>query len=596
MPTRDAPASGKIWSWPARAVRCAHCVLLLWGAVHCTAAIEGDAEPGSPSGGGSAQSSAGSGSSDHAAAGGGSVAAAGGAAQAAAPFSCDATAGPDPGPTPLNQLTRAQYLNTLRELFGSLPDLSEALGQATTYAPAFGLLQPDIDAVQVTAFQSVAELIAAKVVSDPARLAALAPCAAGSDQRQCARNFVEDFAARAYRAPLTDAADLARHLAVYDAGAELSHPHGIELLLRSILQAPRFLYRVELGTSERVGDKAVLLSGHELAARLAYVVWDGPPDAELVAAAGSGELRTKPQLTAQLTRMLASAKGASFVQRFLEGWTELASLDRAVKDAALYPEWSSELQASQKAQAQAFFQHVLSGADGKLEALLTSQQVLFNRDLAPFYGKSSDSASFQAASYERASGLLTLPALLSSLSKPAESSPIYRGKFVREQLLCQLLPAPPPNIPKPPDVTPGVSTRERLSQHEVDDSCSGCHELIDPIGFGFEQFDAIGRFRTTDGDQAVDASGRLTGTDVDGDFDGVVALGQKLAGSAQVRECVTRQWFRFTAGRFERDVDGCSLEGVLAAFADSGWSLNALPQAIVESDAFLYRRPIEVEP
>ncbi|HEY3593720.1 MAG TPA: DUF1592 domain-containing protein, partial [Polyangiaceae bacterium] len=416
-------------------------------------------------------------------------------------FSCDATASPDPGPSPLRVLSRSQYLNTLRSLFGTLPDLSAALGTDTNATGAFGLVQPDIDVVQVEGFQSVAEAMATSVVSKADSLAAIAPCASGVDQRQCATTFVKTFGALAYRAPLTDAADIARHLAAYDVGAKISYAHGIELLIRGMLQSPRFLYRVELGTTERIGDNAVKLSPSEVAARLAYVVWDGPPDAALTAAAAAGQLTTADQLQTQLTRMLVDPKGATFVQRFLEGWVQLASLDAVVKDQTLYPQWSgsgSTLEASEKGQAAAFFGDIVGNQNGSFDALLTSQQVFVNQDLASFYGASATGSTFTPATSTTSSGLLTLPALLAINAKPNESWPIYRGKFVREALLCQELPAPPPNIPKPPDVSPGVSTRQRLSQHETDPSCSGCHSLMDPIGFGFESFDAIGRYRNTD--------------------------------------------------------------------------------------------------
>jgi hypothetical protein len=181
------------------------------------------------------------------------------------------------------------------------------------------------------------------------------------------------------------------------------------------------------------------------------------------------------------------------------------------------------------------------------------------------------------------------------MAKPDSSWPIYRGKFVREALFCQDLPSPPPNVPKPPDVQPGVSTRERLSQHETDPACKSCHSLMDPIGFGFEAFDAIGHFRTTDGNQPVDASGDIIQTDVDGAFNGVAELGQKLAQSTMVRQCVARQWFRFGTGRYEQSMDGCSMKSIIDAFTTAGSSLNVLPQALVASDAFLYRRPIALE-
>jgi hypothetical protein len=514
-------------------------------------------------------------------------------------FTCASSATPDPGPSPLRLLSRTQYLNTVASLFGTVPDLSAALGTDTNYQTAFGLVQPDIDSVQLGGYQAAAETLASAAVSNPTTFAKLVPCAAGADQRQCAQTFLQRFGALAYRTPITDSADVARHMAVYDAGATTSHEHGIELLLQAMLQAPRFLYRVELGTTNAVGANAVKLSSYEIAARLAYVIWDSPPDAALNAAAAAGTLATKGQVAAQLTRMLADPKGQNFVQRFLEGLVQLPSLDGVMKDPTLYPQWTagnSALPAAMKGQAQAFFGNLLAQG-GKLNDFLTSPTVFVNDELASFYGTTASDATFTTFTPPagQASGVLTLPALLSLMAKPDSSWPIYRGKFVREALFCQDLPSPPPNVPKPPDVQPGVSTRERLSQHETDPACKSCHSLMDPIGFGFEAFDAIGHFRTTDGNQPVDASGDIIQTDVDGAFNGVAELGQKLAQSTMVRQCVARQWFRFGTGRYEQSMDGCSMKSIIDAFTTAGSSLNVLPQALVASDAFLYRRPIALE-
>jgi hypothetical protein len=267
----------------------------------------------------------------------------------------------------------------------------------------------------------------------------------------------------------------------------------------------------------------------------------------------------------------------------------------------MFPEWQKPaLREAFRAQASAFFDHVLQAEGGTLGALLTSRSVPVNGALAAFYDRDDiDGASFEPIELPaaRASGVLTLPALLSRLAKPDESSPIYRGKFVREMLLCQQLPSPPANVPKPPEVEAGVSTRERLRQHEEDAACSGCHVLLDPIGFGFERFDAIGHYRTEDGDQPVDASGAVHQTrDADGEFDGVAELGQRLAGSAEVQECIVRQWFRFAIDRFEQDLDACTLQRLVTRFRDSGQSLNALPAAVIASEVFSYRQPIEAEP
>jgi hypothetical protein len=500
----------------------------------------------------------------------------------------------DPGPAPLLRLSRSQYLNTVRDLVGEVPNLADSLASASEPS-SFGLQQPDPAQVELEQYQAAANTIAAALVASSSKLNALVPCAAGSAKRDCAGNFLRSFASRAYRAPLGEADDIANHLALYDAGAKVSHEHGLELLLRGILQSPRFLYRVELGSAEKVSASAVKLSQFELATRLSYAVWDTLPDDELTRAASSGSLGSKAEASAQLVRMLADARGKTLVRRFLERFIRLGNLNNLVKDAAAYPDWSSvAIRDALRAQASAFFDDVLTRQNGSLSALLTSPEVFTNQALASYYGASTASV-FSAVAWNPSvtSGLLTLPALLALGAKPNESSPIYRGKFVRESLFCQELPAPPPDVPKPPEVTPGVSTRERLAQHEADLACRGCHTLMDPIGFGFENYDAVGRYRATDGGAAIDASGQITGTaEIDGPFRGAVELGQKLAGSALVKECVTRQWFRFMLQRFEQEADSCSMLDISSAFLAEGASLNALPRALVESDAFLYRRPL----
>ncbi|WP_437984193.1 DUF1592 domain-containing protein [Sorangium sp. So ce117] len=510
------------------------------------------------------------------------------------PLKCDAST-IDPGPSPMRLLSREQYLNTVRDLAGDVPGLDAALGPAIE-ASAFGLLQPDVTQVELEHFQAAADVIAAAIAGNPAALDRIAPCEAGADPSECARQLVVGFGARAYRAPITDAADIERHMQLFGVGAETSYEHGVELLLRGMLQSPRFLYRVEIGTSEKVSDRAVKLSPYEVAARLSYMLWGTLPDARLNEAIEDGSLTTKEGVAAQLDWMLEDERGERLVHRFLGSWTHLNGLNSVVKDADAFPEWQSRsFRESLRGQADAFFDHVLDDEGGKLSALLTSTTVFYNKDLGGYYGVTGDE-SFQALKRTdgATSGLLTLPALLAIQAKPAESSPIYRGKFVREALLCQQLPAPPANIPKPPEVDPNSSTRERLSQHEVDPSCVGCHQLLDPIGFGFEHYDALGRYRELDGGEPVDASGKVIATrDMDGDFEGVAELGERLAGSAEVEECVARQWFRFAIARFEQDMDGCSMESLLETFKAAGQDLNALPRAVVETDAFLYRRPID---
>ncbi len=516
-------------------------------------------------------------------------------------FSCTSTT-PSSGPTPLLLLSRAPYNATLQSLFGSVtPDVSDALGPDDSYqitngqvAP-FGLVQPDVDLATVTNYQTAAELVAAAAVASPGALAAIDPCSTGTAPRTCAQNFVTTFGSLAYRAPLTDPADIARHMALYDAGAVTSDAHGIELVLRGMLQSPRFLYRVEVGSGQ-AGPTAVPLTGFEVAARLSYVLWNTLPDAPLTQAAASGALATKAQVSAQLTRMLQDSRGQGLVSGFLQAMIQLSGLPSAVKDPAIYPAWTAvaTLPSSMQGQARAFFGDVLARQGGTLSALLTSSTVFANADLGGYYGMAGGDATFQSLTLSagQASGLLTLPALLTLTSKPDQPWPIYRGEFVREVLLCQQLPSPPPNIPPPPAVEAGVSVRQRLSEHETNPSCSGCHSEMDPIGFGFSNYDGLGHIQTMDGNQPVDVSGNIGGgfpTDIDGPFNGVAELGARLAGSTTVRQCIARQWFRYAMSRYEQPSDNCSMKSLDDAFHAANDSLGALPSALVQSDAFLYR-------
>jgi len=302
----------------------------------CTGAIGGEGDHASGTQIGAPSSGATSGGAASGGAGGGAAGGVNGGSGAAASFVCTSTT-PDPGPTSILILTRAQYLNTLQGLFGAVvPDLTSELGADNSYQTTqFGLVQADIDLATLQSYQAAAEAVAAAVVASPTALNAVAPCT-GTVTRACAQSFVQNFGSLAYRAPVTDAADIARHMVLYDLGATTSANHGIELVLRGMLQSPRFLYRVEVGTSEPVGPTAVKLSGYEIAARLSYDIWNAPPDGALTQAAATGALATKAQVSAQLTRMLQDPRGATLVRSFLEGLTQVASLPSTVKDPTLF--------------------------------------------------------------------------------------------------------------------------------------------------------------------------------------------------------------------------------------------------------------------
>jgi hypothetical protein len=556
----------------------------------------GSGSPGSAGAIGSGLAGSGVGSPGAA---GTNVTTSGGAGSAPAIPCSDAT--PDPGAAPLTRLTQEQYLNTVKDLFGSGIKL-DAIFPQVQGGSFFGVVQADVDGVDLDKYQRGAEAVAAAVVADKNLLNKVAPCAsstAAADARTCARTFLGAFGTRIYRAPLA-AADVDRHLGLYDAGAmNGGYAHGMQLLLSGMLQAPRFLYRVELGTGEAVGPSAVKLSGYELASRLSYGLWNTSPDDTLNAAAAGGKLATAADVSAQLQRMITDPRGATMVPHFLASWIHLPDLDNVAKSDKVYPEWNDDLRNAMAAQANQFFNDLLQNKGGTVASLMTSQTVFMNSKTALLYGAATTGlptdntfASSQKTD-GTVSGLLTLPAFLATQAKASESSPIYRGIFVREQLFCQQLPAPPANVPPAPEVTPGVSTRERLKQHEVDMACSVCHQMMDPIGLGFENYDGIGRYRTMDAGKAVDASGTISGTsDINGPFNGVAELGAKLAKSADVEACVAKQWFRYAMARAETPADSCSMTSISQTFHAAGGDLRTLPGALVTTPSFLYRRPL----
>jgi hypothetical protein len=257
-----------------------------------------------------------------------------------------------------------------------------------------------------------------------------------------------------------------------------------------------------------------------------------------------------------------------------------------------------------RAETQAFVEHVIWSSDRRLATLLTAPIGFVNAPLARVYGLSTPAgttAEMVALPMAERAGVLTQPGVLAVHSLPNQSSPVSRGKFVREQLLCQQIAPPPPDLNvTPPEVDPTRSTRERFAQHTADPACSVCHRVMDPIGFGFEAYDAIGRFRASDGGRAIDDAGEIVASrDADGAFRGARALAERLSGSAEVRDCVATQWFRFAFGRYDGVGDTCSLQSLRQEFTRTGGDLKELLVALTQTEAFLTRRaldPAEVMP
>lgn len=502
-----------------------------------------------------------------------------------------------PPATPTRLLTRAEYDFTIRDLLmdGAKP------ARAFAAEPQVLGFENNADAHRVNAVLLSQYLEAAEALSIRARARGnefygCDPAAMG--EGPCGEQFIVSFGRRAFRRTLTPD-ERSTLVSFFEATrTKQNFATAVEWSVQLVLQSPQFLYRIERGTSGASGD-TTKLTGAEIASRLSYFLWSSMPDEPLLAAVERGELDTEAGIEAQARRMLADERAKDTVQSFFRQWLHLDGLEHMDKDASLGVQ--STAGAAWRRSLELFVEDVAWTGEGTLDALLSSDQVYVDASLATLYGATPPAAGFEKRTLPdgKRKGLLTQPGLMAQLSGRVDSSPIRRGIFVREKLLCHQLAAPPADVPiKPPDPNPNATTRDRFFEHTNNAQCAGCHRLIDPVGFGFEHFDGAGRYRATENGLPVNAKGELFGTKDEGllgPFEGVVELSDKLAKSPQVKGCVATQWFRFAMGRLEVPGDGCSLQQAQAAFEQSKGSFKELLVALTKTEAFRARR-IEVGP
>jgi hypothetical protein len=500
-----------------------------------------------------------------------------------------------PDHVPLRRLTRAQYDNTVRDL----------LGLTGTPAAGFGIDEQEggfnansrapLKELQIEKYQQAAEDLAAKAVANLARLTSCAPPA--RTDTACVDELLATFGKRAYRRPLT-AEEIDRYRQLYQAaktsGADFAA--GVSLLVSTMLQSPHFLYRPELGEG-RPGRDGVQLTPYETASRLSYFFLDSMPDDELFAAADGNRLATTEQIGAQARRLLGRPQARDMIASFHEQWLQVDDLPTVEKNPQVYPAFSPELRASMLAELDELADQVTRQGDGKLETLLSASFSYLSGPLYALYGVTGSGATpkkVELPAGQRA-GLFTLAAVMTRHSHADQSSLVGRGAVVSDRLLCVTPPSPPDDVdatvPKP---DPNVPTRQRFESHRANPRCAACHQLMDPLGIPFEIYDGVGRFRATDGGKPVDASSELKGTDNDGPVANAVELMGRLSRSTQVRRCLTRQWFRYVFGRMDTATDAPAIDAALSAFAGSGHEIPALMIALSTTNAFRFRRPVDL--
>lgn len=491
-----------------------------------------------------------------------------------------------PGPTALRKLTNEEYRNSLQDLLGLPAPPTDAL-QPETWTLGYDNFA-SAGTVSATIGGQYAE-IAARLAAE-APLATLAPCASPAKESDCANSFITSFGKRAHRRPL-NAEETQAYRRIYDLVRKTgTFAEGIKLVAEVMLQSPYFLYRSEYGTS---GAKRTL-TPYEVASELSYTFLGTMPDAELMAAADNNALATPAQLETQARRLLKSPRARATLRRFVNQWLTVNSITGVQKNLSKFPMFDDKLKSAMLAESAGVVDSVLWEQDGSVKTLLTTPFSFINSALAELYGvpdpgKGDVLVKTTLNAAER-SGILTHPAVLAVHSKQDDSFPIARGTFLRVRMLCQALPPPPKNVNlSPPAPDPNLTTRERFARHSADPACAGCHALIDPVGFGLEGYDAIGRFRTTENGRPIDASGVLTDTDVDGPYTGGVELARKLASSALVRQCAAVQAARWVYGRAEIETDKQLAATIDTQLGAEGMNIREMLIALVKSESFLTR-------
>ncbi len=497
-------------------------------------------------------------------------------------------------PSPPRLLTREEFDNTVRDL------LFDTTRPAQAFPPENRTLDFEnnaqshvVNPLLVKSYLTAAEEIAERAVTQ--HLRELVPCkVSDATADACAQQFLTGFTRRAFRRPATQQELEPLRTLFAATRAELGFATAVNWTIQAVLQSPQFLYRTDLG-EPTPGAPVVPLTGLELASRLSYFLWASMPDDALLLAAESGALSTAAGVEAQARRMLADPKAHAAVASFHRQWLHLDGLTTLSKSAQAYPKYDPALRESWRKSVDAFLEDAFWN-QGTLGALFTSPTLFVDDRLAALLGlpgPAQGELHAVAADPRQRSGLLTQPALMALLSTSNQGSPIKRGVFTREKILCHVLAPPPPNIPIiPPDPLPTATTRERFAEHTANAYCASCHRMIDPVGFGFERYDGLGRYREEENGKRVDSSGELTVTReaaIEGPFQDAVELSHRLAQSTQVSDCVASQWYRFAMGRLEQAHDVCSLREVQARFARSNGDLKDLLVGITLTQAFRFK-------
>jgi mono/diheme cytochrome c family protein len=504
----------------------------------------------------------------------------------------------------LRRLTHSQYNNTVRDLLG---DYSRPADRFPPEDFVGGFKNQtrtqSIPPVLEDAYSTAAERMALNAFR-AGDVNGLVPCKpASAKDEKCRDQFVRSFGEKAFRRPLTDV-EVRRYNELFATQAARTGKflEGARVVVEAMLQSPKFLFHVtggEPGSAQR---------DYAMANRLSYFLWDTMPDRALLDAAAKGELRTPEGLERVARTMLQDKRARQAADEFFSQWLRFDRMLTAAKDDGRYPSFTPELAAMMVQETKMLLGHLVWNDLNFMDAF-TADYSFINADLARLYGLPEPAGEFEMvkfpASLPRA-GILGQATFLASTTGPVETTPTARGLFVREHLLCQVVPNPPPgvntNLPEPATAEAARAKRERMLQHVENPTCSSCHRLMDPIGFGLENYDAVGAWRDKEivdihsgfgeGRRSkpvnvdITAAGEIAGV-ANSTFSDSRGLGRVLASSPICQDCVPKQLFRYAFGRSETPSDRPTLTAAAEAFRRSGFKFKEILISFVRSPQFV---------
>ena len=506
-----------------------------------------------------------------------------------------------PAPVLIRRLTHSQYNNTVRDLLRDETRPADQFPQEDFV----GGFKNQADAQSIPPLLAEAYSTAAERLAENAYrsgvLVGLFPCpSSATAHSDCQEKSLRAFGLSAFRRPLTHSeVQQYSNLLEKERGRTGENLQAAKLVVEAMLQSPSFLFRTEYG------PKASWKS-YERASRLSYFLWDTMPDRRLFQDAEAGVLSTPEGWERVARRMLQDPRARLALDEFVSQWLRFDRLQSAYRDRRRYPGFNPDLAMAMAEETRRLIANVV-WSDRNFMEFLTADYSFLNSDLATLYGLPAPKEEFAMVKLPTTSdrgGILGEAAFLTLTSKPAETSPTARGLFIREQLLCQKVPNPPPgtnmNLAPPSEANP-ETTRERLSAHRANETCARCHSLIDPIGFGLEKFDAVGKRRQKESilffpdkykhakpkivELEIDPSGFVAGIP-NSQFSSPKELGTLLASSPECQDCIAKQLFRYAMGRPEAPADRPVLADMESTFRSSQFRFQELMISLVKSKVF----------